>query len=51
MEVNKFRILEIYDDKDKLGDYLITRQRELADQVKETEYKLMHRQPYFHGST
>ncbi|MCR5358189.1 MAG: MerR family transcriptional regulator [Lachnospiraceae bacterium] len=35
------RILEIYDDKDKLDDFLTTRQRELADQAKETEYKLM----------
>lgn len=35
------RILEVYDDKDKLDDYLITRQKELADQAKETEYRLM----------
>ena len=35
------RILEIYDDKDKFDDFLIARQRELADQAKETEYKLM----------
>ncbi|SKB66988.1 DNA-binding transcriptional regulator, MerR family [Lachnospiraceae bacterium] len=35
------RILEIYDDKDKFDDYLITRQKELADQARETEYKLM----------
>ena len=35
------RILEIYDDKDKLDDYLIARQKELSDQARETEYKMM----------
>lgn len=35
------RILEIYDDKEKLDDFLIVRQKELADLSKQTEYKLM----------
>ncbi|MBO6260337.1 MAG: MerR family transcriptional regulator [Lachnospiraceae bacterium] len=35
------RILEIYDDKEKLDVFLTARQNELAEQVKETEYKLM----------
>ncbi len=35
------RILEIYDEKDKLDAYLIARQKELAKQAKETEYKMM----------
>ena len=35
------RILEIYDDKDKLDDFLMARQSQLADQARETEYKLM----------
>ena len=35
------RILEIYDDKDKLEPFLAARQKELADQARETEYRLM----------
>ena len=35
------RILEIYDDKEKLDGYLSARQKELADISKQTEYKLM----------
>jgi len=35
------RILEIYDDKEKLDAMLIARQKELAKQAEETEYKLM----------
>lgn len=35
------RILEIYDDKEKLDGFLAARQKELAEQAKETEYKLM----------
>ena len=35
------RILEIYDDKEKLDGFLIARQKELAQQAKEMEYKLM----------
>ncbi len=35
------RVLEIYDDKDKLDRFLAARQKELADQAKEAEYKLM----------
>ena len=35
------RILEIYDDKEKLDGFLIARQKELDKQAKETEYKLM----------
>ena len=35
------RILEIYDDKDKLDVFLTARQEELAEQAKETEYKMM----------
>lgn len=35
------RILEIYEDKDKLDEFLSAREKELADQAKETEYKLM----------
>ena len=34
-------ILEIYDDKEKLDDLMIAKQKELAEQAKETEYKLM----------
>ncbi len=35
------RILGIYDDREKLDAFLAARQKELADQAKETEYKLM----------
>ena len=35
------RILEIYDDKEKLDNYLLARQEELAALSKHTEYKLM----------
>ena len=35
------RVLEIYDDKDKLDSYLMERQKELEEKSKETEYKLM----------
>lgn len=35
------RILEIYDDKEKLDAFLCERQRELTDLSKQTEYKLM----------
>lgn len=35
------RILEIYDDKEKLDKFLAARQNELSKQAKETEYKLM----------
>ena len=35
------RILEVYDDKEKLEGFLIDRQKELNKQAKETEYKLM----------
>ncbi|MCR5106848.1 MAG: MerR family transcriptional regulator [Lachnospiraceae bacterium] len=35
------RILEIYDDKEKMEDFLVARQKELSKQAKETEYKLM----------
>ncbi|MGN1135965.1 MAG: helix-turn-helix domain-containing protein [Oscillospiraceae bacterium] len=35
------RILEIYDDKEKLGDFLLLRQKELAALAKQTEYKMM----------
>ena len=35
------RILEIYDDKEKLDGFLTARQNELAQQAKEMEYKLM----------
>ena len=35
------RILEIYDDKEKLDGFLTERQHELAQQAKEMEYKLM----------
>lgn len=35
------RILEIYDDKDKLDGFLLARQEELAVLLKQTEYKLM----------
>ena len=35
------RILEIYDDKDRLDSFLAAREQELAAQARETEYKLM----------
>ena len=35
------RILEIYEDKEKLDGFLSAREKELTDQAKETEYKLM----------
>ena len=35
------RVLEIYEDKEKLDEFLISRQKELDKQAKETEYKLM----------
>ena len=35
------RILEIYEDREKLDAFLSARQKELSDQAKETEYKLM----------
>lgn len=35
------KILEIYDDKEKLEVFLAARQKELAEQARETEYKLM----------
>ena len=35
------RILEIYDDKEKLDGFLTERQNELAQQAKEMKYKLM----------
>ena len=35
------RILEIYEDKEQFERFLIARQKELAEQAKETEYKLM----------
>ena len=35
------RMLEVYDDKEKLDEFFIARQKELAEQAKETEYKLM----------
>lgn len=35
------RILEIYDDKDRLDSFLLARQKELEKQSRETEYKLM----------
>ena len=35
------RILEIYDDKEKMDAFLCERQRELTDLSKQTEYKLM----------
>ena len=35
------KMLEIYDDKDMLDEYLSKRQQELEEQSKETEYKLM----------
>lgn len=35
------RILEIYDDKEKLDGFLSDRQKELTEQAKETTYKLM----------
>ena len=35
------RILEIYDDRKQLDQFLAARQKELTDQAKETEYKLM----------
>ncbi len=35
------RILEIYDDKEKLDTFLLARQKELADLSRETEYKMM----------
>lgn len=35
------RILEIYEDKEKLDGFLSAREKELADQAKETEYRLM----------
>ncbi len=34
------RILEIYDDREKLDAFLAAREKELADQAKETEYRL-----------
>ena len=38
---NIVRILEIYDDKEKLDNYLLARQEKLAALSKQTEYKLM----------
>ncbi|SFB36683.1 DNA-binding transcriptional regulator, MerR family [Acetitomaculum ruminis DSM 5522] len=35
------RILEVYDDKEKIDSFLMARQRELEQQAKEMEYKLM----------
>lgn len=35
------RILEVYDDKNKLDAFLTARQKELEAQAKETEYKMM----------
>ena len=35
------RILEVYDDREKLDGFLKTRQKELAEEAKEMEYKLM----------
>ena len=35
------RILEIYEDKEKLDEFLSAREKELAEQAKETEYRLM----------
>jgi len=35
------RILEIYDDREKLDAFLSVREKELADQAKETEHRLM----------
>ena len=35
------RLLEIYDDRDKLEPFLAAQQKELAAQARETEYKLM----------
>ena len=35
------RMLEIYDDKDKLDAFLTAQQKELEAQAKETEYKMM----------
>ena len=35
------RILEIYEDKEKLDVFLSAREKELAEQAKETEYRLM----------
>ena len=35
------RILEVYDDREKLDAFLAARQKELADQAKETEYRMM----------
>ena len=35
------RVLEIYEDKEKLDEFFSARQKELTDQAKETEYKLM----------
>ena len=35
------RILAVYDDREQLDLFLAARQKELADQAKETEYKLM----------
>ena len=35
------RILEVYDDKEKLDGFLVTRQKELTEEAKEMEYKLM----------
>lgn len=35
------RILGVYDDKDQLDTFLAARQKELADQARETEYRMM----------
>ena len=35
------KILDIYEDKDKLDEFLLKRKQELEEQSKETEYKLM----------
>ena len=35
------RILEVYDDREKLDGFLMARQKELAEEAKEMEYKLM----------
>ncbi|MCR4589673.1 MAG: MerR family DNA-binding transcriptional regulator [Lachnospiraceae bacterium] len=36
-DIGLLKPAEIYDDKDKLDDFLIARQKELAEQAKETE--------------
>ena len=39
--VDIVRILEVYDDKNKLDTFLTARQKELEAQAKDTEYKMM----------